>query len=281
MATKRKKRDCEVKARIIEGLGLDSEPAYQRWKHGPRFKPYWDAFEARFLNSHAFQPGKKYEEFDHVNEQIIAGESNMGRIYSGRGAETHFTTSLDWHCWIVFNVTYENTYSFDGCFARQQLSQYESRRRIWNTIKHEMRSRSLAQKSVGQRGKRNSGSDFLALSDEEPAGPSPDSPSDDEVESDSDDDLDPSAGIADVYWTNMPDDAYLSGRRPMVRVSGFCGLSETEFEIQVYRALQFEENLEQIHLLTSRPDYSFRELQREASQKSFIRYKVQTRCICP
>jgi hypothetical protein len=281
MATKRKKRDYEVRARIIEGLGLDSEPAYQRWKHGPRFKPYWDAFEAGFLNSNAFQPGKKYEEFDYVDSQIFAGESSLNRKYSARGAENHFTSSLDWHCWIVFNVTYENIYTRDGCFAYKKLPLSESRRRIWNTIKHEMRCRSLASKSVGQRGKRNSGSDFLALSEEEPAGPSPDSPSDDEVESDSDDDLDPSAGVAYVVWTNMPDDAFVADRTGMVRINDFCRLSETEFETQVYKALEFEENLEQIHLLTSRPGYSFRELQREASQKSFIRYEVQTRCICP
>jgi hypothetical protein len=207
----------------------------------------------------------------------------LNRKYSARGAENHFTSSLDWHCWIVFNVTYENIYTRDGCFAYKKLPLSESRCRIWNTIKHEMRCRSLASKSVGQRGKRNSGSDFLALSDEEPAGPSPDSPSDDEAESDSDsdDDLDPSAGVAYVVWTNIPDDAFVADRTGMVRINDFCRLSETEFETQVYKALEFEENLEQIHKLTSRAGQTFRESRRMAYQKSIVSWDVETGCFCP
>jgi hypothetical protein len=182
----------------------------------------------------------------------------------------------------VFKIAYENTMSFDGCFARTQLSQYEVRRRIWNTIQYEIQSRRSASESVGKRRKRNSGSDFLALGGEEPADPFTDSPSDDEVESDSDsdDDLDPSAGIAEVYWINMPDDACLSGRRGVARISGFCGLSETEFETQVYKALGFEENLEQIHKITG-PGYSFRECKWRASFNFIMRSDVETECACP
>jgi hypothetical protein len=280
MAGKRKERDDEVGSAIRRDLGFDSERAYRRWKRRSRFKPFWDAFEAGFLNSDAFQPGKEYEEFDHVHEQIVVGESGLRRRYSDRGAENKFTTSLDWLSWIVFRIAYENTMSFDGCFARTRLSQYEVRRRIWNTIQYEIQSRRPASESVGKRRKRDSGSDFLALGGEEPADPFSDSPSDDEVESDSDDDLDPSAGIAEVYWTNMPHDGYLSGRIPMVRITGFCGLSETEFETQVYEALGFEENLEQIHTLTG-PGYSFRECKWRASFNFTMRFEVETECVCP
>jgi hypothetical protein len=280
MAGKRKERDDDAGSSIREDLGFDSERAYRRWKRRPRFKPFWDAFEAGFLKFDAFQPGKEYEEFDHVHEQIVAGESGLSRRYSKRGAETQFTTSLDWLSWIVFHIAYENTMTFDGCFARTRLSLYEVRRRIWNTIQYEIQSRRPASESVGKRRKRNSGSDFLALGGEEPADSFSDSPSDDEVESDSDDDLDPSAGIAEVDWTNIPDDAYFSGRRGVVRITGFCGLSETEFETQVYKALGFEENLEQIHTLTG-PCFSFRECKWRASFNQVIRFEVQTECACP
>jgi hypothetical protein len=280
MARKRKERDDEVGSAIRGDLGFDSERVYRRWKKGPRFKPYWDAFKAGFLKSDAFEPGKEYEDVEEVFQFIRGGEAYGGRRFSDRGAENKFTTSLDWYCWIVFNVAHENTITFDGCFFCKSLDEYETHRRIWNTIQYEIQSSRPASESVGKRRKRDSGSDSLALGGEEPVDPFSDSPSDDEVESDSDDDLDPSAGIAEVYWTNMPHDARISGRRGMVRITGFCGLSETEFEIQVYKALGFEENIERIHTLTG-PGYSFRECKWRASSNFTMRYEVETECPCP
>jgi hypothetical protein len=280
MAGKRKERDDDAGSSIREDLGFDSERAYRRWKRRPRFKPFWDAFEAGFLKSDAFQPGKEYEEFDHIHEHINLGDSGLNRRYSGRGVENHFTTSIHWLSWIVFHIAYENTMTFDGCFARTRLSLYEVRRRIWNTIQYEIQSRSSASESVGKRRKRNSGSDFLDLGEGGQADLFSDSPNDDEDESDSDDDLDPSAGVAHVHWTNIPDHACFSERRAMVRITGFCGLSETEFETQVYKALGFEENLEQIRTLTC-PGYSFRECKWRASFNFTMRFEVETECVCP
>jgi hypothetical protein len=280
MAGKRKERDDKAGSAIREDLGFDSERAYRRWKKGPRFKPYRDAFKAGFLKFDAFEPGKEYEDFEEVFQSIRGGEAYGKRRFSDRGAENKFTTSLDWYCWIVFNIAHENTITFDGCFFRKSLDEYETHRRIWNTIQNEIQSRSSALESFGKRRKQNSGWDFLAEGEEEPADLFSDSPDDDEDESESDDDLDPSAGIAEVYWTNMPDDAYFSRRRS-VRISGFCGLSETEFKTQVHKALGFEENLEQIQKITSRTNLSFRGAKWEAFHGFIVDYDVETECACP
>jgi hypothetical protein len=266
MASTRKKRDYESRGVTREGVGLLTEAAYRQWQLGPRFKPYWDAFEAGFLNSDAFEPGKRYEEFEYVYNHILEGEAGGRRKYSGDNVQHHFTTSLDWHCWILFKIAHENTVSFDGCFAGKQLSKCEIHRRIWNTIKNEMRSRSLASKSGGQKGKRRLGSDRL----------SPDNPSADEVESDDDGDLDPSSGTAYVWWTNIPPNALMSGCKAVVKVDGFCGLNETQFEAHAYKSLQLEQLHQEIRRITSRSNHSFPRSKKLASKGNIVHYDVET-----
>ncbi|KAH8629277.1 hypothetical protein IG631_16534 [Alternaria alternata] len=211
----RTERRCENKQKVREGLGLSAQSAYDQWRQNEAIaKRWWDTFERDFLQTDLFEAGSKGAEFAHVYNQITLGERLGAGMLSMPKAEKKFTTSLQWHAWLLYNLTHQNITYRDGCFFQNGSSRIANYLAMWEQIKAELRDRGRTARSNTQHKSPKAKSDVVIKEHVDTS-----SSSDEEEE------LDPNTGVVVVVWINQPEDFQTAGITDKIRVDGFCGHS--------------------------------------------------------
>jgi hypothetical protein len=177
-------------------------------------------------------------------------------MFSQLDAEKKFTTSLQWHAWLLYNLAHQNiTYRY-GCFYQNGSSKIANYKAMWDQIKGELRDRGWTARSKTQHKSPKAKSD-VAIKEHVDTSSS----------SDEEEELDPNTGEVVVLWLNQPEEFETAGITDRIRVHGFCGYSLMSFRSEVIQRFNL---LALGHTITSfftRENETFIDMKRKASRQ--------------
>ena len=243
---------------MVENLNFDTEASFDAWREGGLVKPLWEDFTKHFLQSSSFEKGKKVTEFEHVYRKIIDGEKHGQRLFSNNKRRAEYSTAMEWHAWLLYQLVAENTLDRNGCFYQAGLDHLTRYRAMWHLIAFQKRQRSR-QRTAAAKGKKST----VATSRPEVTDSSDEERSEDHV------DMDPTKGIIQVNWgEGMPDEVEEAGEIGRRVFHNFCGYTEASF----YQAIEHEFDLaacrQKIKSLTTSTGRSFLGMQLLALQSA-------------
>ncbi|KAJ4326067.1 hypothetical protein N0V94_000229 [Neodidymelliopsis sp. IMI 364377] len=245
----------EDKGKVQALLGFDTEKAFDSWRESDLVKPWWDVYVAG-SGDRSQAAGKKLMDVENLIHRIREGERLGKRRYLSAHKDPQYDNPEDFHAWLVYWLTAENTTDRNGCF--------------WTKSQDEHTRYSAMHKFVLW-ARRQAHRDTLAAGAKKNKKAKKDPPEDPEPELEEstsepeEEELNPEKGTAIVRWIRgLPDELEESGD-DRITVNSLCSYWMLSFWQAVDEGFDLPGRMQRRTFLGAKDNSSFREVQHAAN----------------